>query len=78
MADIGDSFELIGGAGVGTPNLADFALPAAPAGVSYSLALVSGNVDLVVAAVPEPGTLALLSVGLMSLLTLAWRRKKAG
>ena len=58
-------------------NPADFVLPTAPAGDTYSLQVVSGNVDLVVAAVPEPGTLALLGAGLMSLLGIAWRRRKA-
>ena len=59
-------------------NAANFVLPTAPAGDTYSLQVVAGNVDLVVAAVPEPGTLALLSAGLMSLLGVAWRRRKAG
>ena len=59
-------------------NAANFVLPTAPAGDTYSLQVVSGNVDLVVAAVPEPGTLALLGAGLMSLLGVAWRRRKAG
>ena len=43
-------------------NAADFVLPTAPAGDTYSLQVISGGVDLVVAAVPEPGTLALLGV----------------
>ena len=59
-------------------NAANFSLPTAPAGDTYSLQVVSGGVDLVVAAVPEPGTLALLGAGLMSLLGVAWRRRKAG
>ena len=70
-------YELIAG-DIGTPDLGNFILPTAPVGERYSLAVVSGNIDLVVAAVPEPGTLALLGAGLMSLLTLAWRRRKAG
>ena len=49
-------------------NAANFILPAAPANETYSLQVVSGGVDLVVAAVPEPGTLALLGHGLLSLL----------
>ena len=36
------------------------------------------NGDIAITAVPEPGTLALLGAGLMSLLTLAWRRRNAG
>ena len=59
-------------------NAADFVLPTAPAGDTYSLQVVAGNVDLVVAAVPEPGTFALLGAGVLSLLGLAWRRKLVG
>ena len=55
-------------------------LPALPAGDGYSLStsVNPGYIDLVVAPVPEPGTLALLGAGLMSLLTLTWRRRRAG
>ena len=55
---LGD-YPLFGGNITGF-NAADFVLPTAPAGDTYSLQVVSGGVDLVVAAVPEPGTLALL------------------
>ena len=51
-------------------NAADFVLPTAPAGDTYSLQVIAGNVDLVVAAVPEPGTLVLFGVGFVSLLGL--------
>ena len=74
------NYDLITGNVTGF-NAANFMLPAvpdgAPAGETYALAVVGGAVDLVVA-VPEPGTLALLGAGLMSLLGLAWRRRKAG
>ena len=50
-------------------NAANFVLPTAPAGDTYSLQVVSGGVDLVVAAVPEPGTLALFR---------RWRSGSAG
>ena len=69
-------YELITGNITGF-DPANFVLPTAPAGDTYSLAVVGGSVDLVVA-VPEPGTLALLGRGLMSLLTFAWRRRRAG
>ena len=74
----GGPYELIAGAGVFTPAqlLADFTLPTVP-GVTYSLTQTSGNIYLSVAAVPEPGTLALLGAGLMSLLAFARRRRKA-
>ena len=82
VADIGNSYELITGSTIGstftTAQMAtDFSLPTAPAGVAYSLVVAGNNIDLVVAAVPEPGTWALLGVGLMSLLGYAWRRSKA-
>ena len=80
VADIGNSYELIAGTlGTFTPiQLAtDFTLPTVP-GVTYTLSQVSGNIFLNVAAVPEPGTFALLGAGLMSLLGFAWRRRKAG
>ena len=51
-------------------NAADFVLPTAPAGDTYSLQVIAGNVDLVVAAVPEPGTLVLFGAGFVSLLGL--------
>ena len=47
-------------------------VPALTTGVS--MAPVEGGP----APVPEPSALALLSAGLLSLLTLAWRRRKAG
>jgi DNA-binding beta-propeller fold protein YncE len=38
----------------------------------------NGDTDLRVYSVPEPGTLALLGIGAMSLLAYAWRRRQAG
>ena len=66
-------------------DLTNFVLPTAPAGLSYSLSIVTGDpsngfaleegecIDLVVTAVPEPGMLALLAAGLLA---FAWWRRK--
>ena len=78
------TYELISDQNLGDSLIpGEFLLPTAPAGLTYSLTQAldaSGNLgtDLVVAPVPEPGTLALLSVGLMSLLGFARRRQRAG
>ena len=74
---IGGDYPLIADS-VDTITLSDFVLPAAPAGLTYGLINNGTTIDLTVAAVPEPGTLALLGAGLMSLLGIAWRRRKAG
>ena len=55
---VGD-YPLINGL-IGTPLLSDFVLPTAPAGLSYGLVNNGTSIDLVVSAVPEPGTMALL------------------
>ena len=73
---LGD-YPLFGG-NIGGFEPGRFLLPAAPTSDTYSLQVIAGNVDLVVAAVPEPGTLALLGAGLLSLLGVAWRRRNAG
>ena len=59
-------------------TLANFVLPTAPSGLTYSLSntVHSGYIDLVVA-VPEPGTLALLCVGLIGLISVCLRRRRA-
>jgi hypothetical protein len=41
------------------------------------LALASVSIDIIVAAVPEPPALALMLLGVVSLLGLAWRQRKA-
>ena len=67
---LGD-YELINGDFAGA-NLANFVLPTAPAGQSYTLStsVNPGYVDLVVAVVPKPGTLALLGAGFLGLFGL--------
>ena len=52
---LGD-YPLINGA-IGTPLLSDFVLPIAPAS-EHSLAIIGGQIELAVSAVPEPSTLA--------------------
>ena len=71
---VGD-YPLIGGE-IGTPLLSDFVLPLAPVGESYSLAIIAGQIDLVVAAVPEPSTFALLGVGAVCLIGCGGLRRR--
>ena len=70
-------YDLIAGDVNATSDLANFSLPAAVSADGFGLVVDPANGDIALA-VPEPGTLALLGVGLMSLLTLAWRRRRAG
>ena len=82
-------YRLIGGS-FGTPTLSDFALPAAPPGLTYALSTTadSGYIDLVVSGalsgddmpaappVPEPSAFALLGVAAAGLFGCAWRRRR--
>ncbi len=68
-------YPLIGGS-FGTPDLSYFDLPAAPPGLTYSLTVDQGYIDLVV--VPEPSTLVLLGIAAIGLLGYARRRKRTG
>ena len=58
-----------------TSTLGNFDLPAAPTGEAYSLMMVGGDIDLVVA-VPEPSTLVLLGVGALAFLGFARRKRR--
>ena len=68
-------YDLIAGDASASSDLANFSLVGAN---GFHLAVDPANGDIAVAAVPEPGTLALLGDGLLSLLGVAWRRRKAG
>ena len=68
-------YDLIAGDANAATDLANFNLVGAS---GFTLAVDPANGDIALTAVPEPGTLALLGAGLMSLLGFAWRRRKAG